>query len=67
MKKLMIGLVLGWVCFQVNAEELKWTTDLNAAKEQRTIMTTARGVCYLTVYLAGYQHHDLHAARGRLY
>lgn len=34
MKKFMIGLVLGWVSFQVNAEELKWTTDLNAAKEQ---------------------------------
>ena len=41
--------------------------NLHPSKEQRTIVTTARGVCYLTVYLAGHQDHDPHAARGRLY
>src|SRR5438132_6907131 len=41
--------------------------NLNAAKEQRPIVTTARGIRYLTVYLAGYQDHDPHATRDRFY
>src|SRR5207244_4380139 len=41
--------------------------NLNTPKKQRTIVTTARGIRYLIVYLAGHQDHDPHAPGDCLY